>query len=104
VVDSSVILAVIHEERGLKNVPAQLLASATVSTVNLTEVQSKLVSWGWHPEQAWEDATGSVQTIVPFTLQHAKTVGNLIAKTRSLGLSLGDCACLALGLTLDAPI
>jgi PIN domain nuclease of toxin-antitoxin system len=41
---------------------------------------------------------------MPFTAQHAKTAGNLIAKTRSLGLSLGDCACLSLGLALKAPV
>ena len=104
VVDSSVILAVIHEERGSENVPPELLASATVSTVNLTEVRGKLVSWGWHPDEAWEDAIGSIRIVMPFTAQHAKTAGNLIAKTRSLGLSLGDCACLALGLALKAPV
>ena len=40
----------------------------------------------------------------PFTSQHAKLVGDLVAQTRPLGLSLGDRACLALGLSLKAPV
>lgn len=104
VVDSSVILAVIHQERGSENITPELLSRAFVSTVNLAEVQGKLVSSGWPPDLAWEDATGSVLEIVPFNLEHAKTAGSLIAETRSLGLSLGDRACLALGLALKAPV
>jgi PIN domain nuclease of toxin-antitoxin system len=40
----------------------------------------------------------------PFTSEHARLAGDLVAKTRPLGLSLGDRACLALGLALKAPI
>jgi ribonuclease VapC len=104
VVDSSVILAVIHQERGFENLTPELLSRAIVSTVSLAEVQGKLVSWGWAPDEAWEDATGAVQEIVPFNLDHAKTAGSLIAETRALGLSLGDRACLALALALKAPV
>jgi ribonuclease VapC len=104
VVDSSVILAVIHQEPGFENITPELLSRAIVSTVNLAEVQGKLVSWGWDPDEAWEDATGAVGEIVPFNIDHAKTAGSLIAATRSLGLSLGDRACLALGLALKAPV
>jgi ribonuclease VapC len=41
---------------------------------------------------------------VPFTSEHAKLAGDLVAQTRPLGLSLGDRACLALGLSLKAPV
>jgi ribonuclease VapC len=41
---------------------------------------------------------------VPFTTDHAKAAGRLIAKTPTLGLSLGDRACLALGLAVQAPV
>jgi PIN domain nuclease of toxin-antitoxin system len=82
----------------------ELLAEAVIGTVNIAEVQSKLVLSGWRPEEAWEDATGAVAEVLPFTAEHAKTAGSLVAQTRPLGLSLGDRACLALALVLHAPV
>ena len=104
VVDSSVLLAVIHQERGSETLTPEFLTRAIISTVNLAEVQSKLVTSGWPPDDAWADATGSVREVIPFTAEHARAAGNLIAETRALGLSLGDRACLALGLALHAPV
>ena len=104
VLDSSVILAVIHRERGSDKITPELLAESAVSTVNLAEVQSKLVTSGWPPEAAWEDATSTTGDILPFTPEQAKTAGSLISATRPLGLSLGDRACLALALSLNAPV
>jgi len=104
VVDSSVLLAVIHQERGSDRVTPELLTRAIISTVNLAEVQGKLRTRGWSIEEAWADATGSVGEVVPFTIQQAKAAGSLITETRALGLSLGDRACLALGLALNAPV
>lgn len=104
VLDASAMLAVIHRERGFEKLTAELLARAIVSTVNLAEVQSKLVVSGWPPDHAWEDATSLVQEVLPFTADHAHIAGNLIAETRSLGLSLADRACLALGIDLKAPV
>ena len=45
-----------------------------------------------------------VTEAVPLTPEQAKLAGTLVNQTRSLGLSLGDRACLALGLTLKAPV
>jgi ribonuclease VapC len=104
VVDSSVLLAVIHQERGSETLTPEFLTRAIISTVNLAEVQSKLVTSGWPPDDAWADATGSVREVIPFTAEHARAAGNLIAETRAFGLSLGDRACLALGLALHAPV
>jgi PIN domain nuclease of toxin-antitoxin system len=74
------------------------------STVNLAEVQAKLVIAGGRSEEAWEDALSPVREAVPFTEEHAKIAGDLAVNTRTLGLSLGDRACLALGLALNAPV
>lgn len=104
VLDASIILAVIHQERGSEKITPSLLARGMISTVNLAEVQSKLVISGWSPRDAWEDANGLAQEIQPFTADHARIAGDLIAETRSLGLSLADRACLALGLELKTPI
>jgi ribonuclease VapC len=104
VLDASAILAIIHQEPGYEKLTPNLLARSVVSAVNVAEVQSKLVSHGWPPEEAWEDATSPVQEIVPFDADHARIAGDLAAQTRQLGLSLGDRACLALGLALKAPV
>ena len=104
VLDASVLLALINEEAGSQHISPHLLAEAVVSTVSLAEVQGKLVSSGWNPEEAWEDATSGVSEIIPFRTEHAKTAGSLIAATRGFGLSLGDRACLALALSLNAPL
>lgn len=104
VVDASVLLAVIHQEPGSEKITPQLLDSSAVSTVNLAEVQAKLISSGWASDEAWEDALSAASEIVPFTAGHAKLAGSLIAQTRSLGLSVGDRACLALALSLGASV
>jgi ribonuclease VapC len=104
VLDASAILAVIHGEAGHEKLTPALLASAVASTVNLAEVQAKLVHLGWSPDEAWEDATSPIREAVPFSEDQAKIAGSLISLARPLGLSLGDCACLALGIALKAPV
>lgn len=104
VLDASAILAIIHQEPGWDKLPKSLLEIATASAVNLAEVQSKLVISGWPPADAWEDATAGVSDVFAFTPEQARNTGSLIAQTRASGLSLGDRACLALGLELNAPV
>lgn len=104
VLDASAVLAVINAEPGHEKLTPELLAGAVSSAVNLAEVQAKLVSRGWTPDEAWEDATSPVYEMVPFDAQQAKISGDLITQTRTLGLSLGDRACLALGIALGAPV
>jgi len=104
VLDASVILAIIQREAGAEKLGRDLLSRAVCSTVNLAEVQTKLVSRGWSPDEAWEDATSPIREAVPFAEDDAKLAGSLVATTRQLGLSLGDRACLALGMALKAPI
>jgi PIN domain nuclease of toxin-antitoxin system len=104
VLDASAILALLNNETGADVLTPSLLTDAMCSTVNLAEVQAKLVSAGGRSEEAWEDALSPVREAVPFTEEHAKIAGDLAINTRTLGLSLGDRACLALGLALNAPV
>ena len=104
VLDASALLALLNREPGGEKLTPELLSRAAISTVNLAEVHSKLVGLGLQREDAWEAATSAVREAVPFTQEHAKLAGDLVAKTRSLGLSLGDRACLALGLSLKVPV
>ena len=102
--DASAILAVINGEPGAEKITPDLLARAAGSAVNLAEVQTKLVSRGWTSGQAWEDATSPVREVVSFDEEQARIAGDLVAQTRHLGLSLGDRACLALGIALKVPV
>jgi len=104
VLDASALLAVLNQEPGAENLPPERLAQATISAVNLAEVHTKLVREGIDPDEAWEDVMAPIQEWAPFTGEQAKIAGSLAAQTRSLGLSLGDRACLALGVTLKAPV
>jgi PIN domain nuclease of toxin-antitoxin system len=47
---------------------------------------------------------GPIQDCAPFTAEQARTARSLMARTRSIGLSLGSRACLALGLALKAAV
>jgi PIN domain nuclease of toxin-antitoxin system len=104
VLDASAVLAVLNQEPGTEQLTAEILRTAVGSTVNLAEVQGKLVSDGMPPDKAWEATLNSVSQAVAFTSDQAKMAGSLIAETRSLGLSLGDRACLALALERKAPV
>jgi PIN domain nuclease of toxin-antitoxin system len=104
VLDASAILAYLQEERGAENLTKEILDHAVVSTVNLAEVQSKLVKKGHDPEEAWEEIISLVKGEEPFTSDQARIAGDLITTTEKYGLSLGDRSCLALAIALKAPV
>jgi ribonuclease VapC len=104
VLDASALLAILNQEPGAERLTPELLSAAAISTVNLAEVHGKLVGRGLRPDDAWEAALSPIREAVAFTSEHARLVGDLVAQTRPLGLSLGDRACLALGLSLKAPV
>ncbi len=104
VLDASAILALLNEEPGAEKITPELLSRATTSAVNLAEVQTILVREGGDPDESWALVLDPISDIEPFTAEHARIAGTLIQKTRPLGLSLGDRACLALAIALDAPV
>lgn len=104
VLDASALLAILNRESGSEGLTPELLSEATSSTVNLAEVQTALVRQGANPEEAWEDALSPIREATPFTSDHAKIAGGLVSQTRVWDLSLGDRACLALGLALRLPV
>ncbi|HEX3738162.1 MAG TPA: type II toxin-antitoxin system VapC family toxin [Terriglobales bacterium] len=104
VLDASAILVALNSEPGSEKLTPAVIEAAVSSAVNLAEVQARLVDHGMDASEAWEAALSSVNKAVDFTVAHAEITGNLVSQTRSLGLSLGDRACLALGISLGAPI
>jgi len=106
VLDTSALLAVLQAEPGAEifTQKSGLLEDSAMSAVNVAEAYGKLVSVGIGPEEAWEAVIAPIPEIVEFDKEQAKITGGLLPQTRSLGLSMGDRACLALGIALNAPI
>jgi PIN domain nuclease of toxin-antitoxin system len=104
VFDASAMLALLQHERGSENLTDEILERAVVSTVNLAEVQSKLVRMRNDPDRAWDAALSTVIAVEPYISEQARIAGDLIAKTEKYGLSLGDRSCLALAIVLKAPV
>jgi len=104
VLDASAVLALLLQEPGAEKLTDEVLENAVASTVNLAEVQSKLVKRGYDPDAAWEDVLDQVTAAEPYTSEQAKIAGTLIQKTDKFGLSLGDRSCLALALALNAEV
>jgi ribonuclease VapC len=106
VLDTSALLAILNDEPGAEIFiqRIELLESATMSAVNVSEAYGTLVRSGIRSDDAWQAVIGSIPHAVDFDMEQARITGELLPQTRSLGLSLGDRACLALGIALKAPI
>jgi ribonuclease VapC len=102
VLDASALIAVLREEPGAATVEA-VLDAAAVSTVNLSEVQAKLVERGTPAELAWSWLLDLDLAVIDFDPAQARMAGDLRHLTRARGLSLGDRACLALARALGVP-
>ncbi len=103
VLDASAILAALFREPGADVVEAHYEAGV-VSSVNLSEVVSKLSDRGMPSVEAREFLFGLGLAVRPFDARLACIAGSLRDATRSIGLSLGDRACLALGIAEGVPV
>lgn len=103
VLDASAILALLLSEPGSDAV-AERIEGSLASTVNISEVLAKLLERGIETEAAWSQIGPLMQTIVPFDAEQARLTAELRPATRSLGLSLGDRACLALAKQHKCPV
>lgn len=101
--DSSAVLALLGREPGA-DVVEKLLGQIVICAVNLAEIQGKLVVRGIEKAAASLAIVGIVSHVIDFDHERALLTGSLIADTRTLGLSLGDRACLALGMILKIPV
>lgn len=103
VFDASAVLALLKRETGTDRLLA-VLGRATISCVNLAEVQSKLVFEGLEERAAWARINFLGCRPVSFDSNLARQAGSLIEQTKSSGLSLGDRACLALAMERKARV
>ena len=109
VLDTSALIALLFGERGAEKVEA-VMRGAALSTVTYCETLAVMTRLGRDVGRLRQGLLISGLSIVPFEARHAEVTAELERQTRSHGLSLGDRACLALGilrnetvLTADRP-
>ena len=95
VLDASAVLAFVHREPGAEDV-AEVLVASVISSVNLTEVVSKLFDKGMSKTDIKEVIDDLPIEVATFDREMAFKDGEMRNTTRVYGLSLGDRACLAL--------
>jgi PIN domain nuclease of toxin-antitoxin system len=95
VLDASALLAYLHDEPGGDSVR---LADALISSVNWSEVVQKAIANGVDTQGMRQDLESLGLSIVSFGAHEAELAAELWERTRGVGLSLGDRACLALGM------
>jgi ribonuclease VapC len=100
VLDASALLALLHQESGAEIVQTALPESV-ISAVNWSEVWQKTMERKVSTDGLREDLEALGLKIEPFTSEQAELAAQLREPSRSLGLSLGDRACLALALNLN---
>ena len=103
VLDASALLAYLKDEPGGDVVEA-ILAESRMSSVNWAEVIQKSTATGVVVEGMLDDLQALGLVVEPFTPEDGSVAGQLWQQTRQYGLSLGDRACLSLGLRLNVPV
>jgi len=102
VLDSSALLAVLWSEPG-SDVVGAVMDDAVISAVNWAEVVSKLQDRGIDLDAARPMLNELSIPIMPFDAEQAFAAGALRMRSKHLGLSIGDRACLALAAHIEAP-
>ena len=103
IADASAVLALLKQEPFSKLDPRRLFR-ATISAVNLSEVLEGLCSGGLSEREAEEAVAELNLEIADFDEAQARLAAYLRSRTSRAGLSLGDRACLGLGLHLGRPV
>lgn len=103
VLDASALLALINQEPGGEKV-AVLLPNAVMSTINISETASILQNIGIGADQARDLISNLIFEKIPFDEAQAYMAANLKQTTQKFGLSLGDRACLSLGVITRYPV
>ncbi|RYF22942.1 MAG: PIN domain-containing protein [Oxalobacteraceae bacterium] len=103
VLDASALLCLLNDEPGADRV-AEVLTRSLIGATNLAEVVLKLRERGLSLDEVREALGGLHLDVRPLTPSQAMLIGDLRPATRPLGLSLGDRACLALAIELNAVI
>lgn len=101
--DASALMAWLQDGPGASQVDLSIAAGSVIGAVNLSEVVTKLVDNGATDDEIDILIGRLAIEVVPFDADLAYQTGLLRRETRSLGLSLGDRACLALAKQRQLP-
>lgn len=103
VLDVSAVLVLLQNAKGADKV-APVLPESVCSPVNFAEIVGKLLDAGM-PEKAVHEVMENLgMDVVPLGKEGAFGIGGLYPVTKSLGLSLGDRACISLANALKLPV
>lgn len=103
ILDASALLALIRNETGA-NVVEGVLGHICMSSVNVAEVASILLDSEMTSQECQDCVLPFISALVPFDEEQAFYAAELKKRTKNKGLSLGDKACLALGLASKLPV
>jgi len=103
VLDSSALLALINNEAGALSVEP-LISQSIISAINFAETLSILERHGIKTKEGAHLLRSMIKDIIPFTTEHAIISSEIYLSCQLKGLSLGDRACLALGLSENLPV
>lgn len=104
ILDSSALIALLEKEKGWEEMNG-VINNSIMSSVNVSEVSKFLIDRrGYKRHEAKDIMEHLLDEIIDFTAEHAYIAAELYPKTKALGLSLGDRACLTLSLVTGYPI
>jgi PIN domain nuclease of toxin-antitoxin system len=103
ILDASALLALIKNEPGADKVEP-LLGFIVMSSVNVSETASILLASEMSSQEAQDCLLPLISVIMPFDEEQAFYTAELRKHTKSKGLSLGDRACIALGIKMQLPV
>jgi PIN domain nuclease of toxin-antitoxin system len=99
VFDASTLIALFAKETGYEFIKKQM-KDAIISSVNIAEVYKYCIeTQNLSEDEAKKLVKLSDIKIIEFTSDQALISASLITKTKQYGLSLGDRACIALGIS-----
>lgn len=109
VLDASALTAFVQEEEGFRRVRSAIERGALISAVNWAETLSDMAERGEMIEGAerrirMDVAKAGSLGVIQFDEIQAIEAARLRVRTKSLGLSLADRACLALGRLRRLPV
>lgn len=103
IIDASALLALLKNEPGADKVES-LLGKIIMSSINVSETASFLLESEMTTQEVQECLLPLISEIVPFDEEQAFLVAKLRKHTKNQGLSLGDRACISLGIKMDLPV
>lgn len=104
VLDASALIAYLKQEKGFEKVREALVKQVLISTVNLSEVYSKIVAEKIELSEVIPRLQALGIESIPFDDELAKISALIYPECKKYGLSLADRACLSLGIKQKAPV